>query len=306
MRLIIVIALLLMLAVPASAQDITVGTIDFEGEDTLAYTIVSGSINSQYPAWGSYALVGSPVSSNVKIAEIAIQIPDRAVLDVLKIYIARISDAESHLAELILRTPVGDTLLASTTDVAMEYESWSLAADTAPRWVGGDLLVIRSTVTRASGSHEFNTFMDSIYIRWTYDPYGEVADDEWYSALDDANNALGGLNNPLTAPDGTPLLPTVNWAMIFGYAKWLISPGAADELAGPFAGIFIHLGIFLAMRFALIVVYIVVFLAVYLIKWVVWLFKFLLTVIGAISGLIDLVGGVLGKGVGWLVKFVGG
>jgi hypothetical protein len=133
-----------------------------------------------------------------------------------------------------------------------------------------------------------------------------IPDQEMYESLGEADQALGELDNPLDAPDGTSIVPDEDGGMIFSYAKWLMSPVGAAELFGPFEGIATHMAVFFAMRFALMGLLGVIYVATYLIRWVVWIFKLLLLLINALGGIIDLIGGVLGKGLGWIIKFIGG
>lgn len=128
-------------------------------------------------------------------------------------------------------------------------------------------------------------------------PGGQMLD-----ALEDANSGLGSLTGPLAAPDGQPLLPSINTATLFGYAKWIISGTAAQELLGPFAPVATHTGILIGLMIGMIVVYLLVFGTVYLVSWVVWIFKLILMIIQAIASIIDSVVGSVVKGV---VKFIG-
>lgn len=170
-------------------------------------------------------------------------------------------------------------------------------------WVSRTVIINKMQV-RGNGSNPFPSSNCST------DTIGTVADTpgvqvpgaDLLDALQDANDSLGELSGPLTSPEGAPLLPNINMNQVFGYAKWLLSPTAAQELLGPFAPIVSHTGILIGLMIAMIVVYIVIFALVYLISWVVWVFKLILMIIQAVASVADsLIGGVV-KGV---VKFIG-
>lgn len=133
-----------------------------------------------------------------------------------------------------------------------------------------------------------------------------LPNEEIYDALQDADESLGDVDDPLSSPDGSPLLPDQDGTVIFGYAKWLLSPGAADELVGPFAPVISHIFIYLAMRVALFGIYLVVYLAVYLIKWAIWIFKLVLAIISTAAEVLnvitDFAGGIISK----VFRFIGG
>ncbi len=75
----------------------------------------------------------------------------------------------------------------------------------------------------------------------------------------------------ITSPNGSPLLPSNNSSTIFGYAKWMLAPAAADEWAGPFAPIFYNVGIGVYMVFALMGVYGTVYVIGHAGAWIAWL-----------------------------------
>lgn len=116
--------------------------------------------------------------------------------------------------------------------------------------------------------------------------------------INDANQQLADAGDSLTAPDGSPLLPAETGATLFGYAKWITSPAAADELLGPFAPAASHVGIFLTMDIALVALYAIIYGAVSIARWVIWLFRLLLQIIQAIASAAN---GVLG----WILGFIG-
>jgi hypothetical protein len=102
-----------------------------------------------------------------------------------------------------------------------------------------------------------------------------------YSGLSGVNALLDSL--PDTVNSG---VPDETGRTLFGYAKWLISPSSADELAGPFAPIVSHTGIFLTLVFALTLVYAIVWAAVWIFRFVVWLFKIIMLIIQVVVGVI--------------------
>lgn len=118
-----------------------------------------------------------------------------------------------------------------------------------------------------------------------------------------ADDAFHGVNVPLESPDGSPLLPNETGSTIFGYAKWLLSPATAEEIAGPFAPIVSALGFLIIAEITLLGVYGVVYIAMYLVRWVVWIFKLLMAVIQTIAAIIDT---AVGKIIGAIFKFIGG
>lgn len=94
---------------------------------------------------------------------------------------------------------------------------------------------------------------------------------QMYEALATQNANLATLPADLTSPNGIPLLPNEDGVVLFGYIKWLISPTAADEWAGPFAPVFQHIGIGLWMSFALMGVYGTVYVIANIGGWVTFL-----------------------------------
>jgi hypothetical protein len=102
-----------------------------------------------------------------------------------------------------------------------------------------------------------------------------------YSGLGDVNELLGSL--PASITDG---VPNETGRQLFGYAKWLLSPSSADELAGPFAPIVSHTGIFVSLVFGLTLVYAIVWATVWIFRFVVWLFKIIALIIQTVVGVI--------------------
>ena len=126
-----------------------------------------------------------------------------------------------------------------------------------------------------------------------------IPESDLFGGLTDSDQLLGGVDGAqLDAPNGAPLLPEDNTALIVGYAKWLISPAAAQEIATPFAPLFISVGIWLQLSLALLVIYLVVYVGVYLLRWVIWLIRLVLQIVSAVASVAN---GV----VGWLLGFIG-
>jgi hypothetical protein len=106
---------------------------------------------------------------------------------------------------------------------------------------------------------------------------------ELYDGISEADDALSAVDVPLSAPDGAPLLPDPDVVLLFGYVKWITSPGAAQELFGPFDGIFTHLGILLVMQFSIFGVYLVVFFVSSVIRWVLWIYTWILKIAAGVA-----------------------
>lgn len=96
---------------------------------------------------------------------------------------------------------------------------------------------------------------------------------QMYEQMATANAQINNAPANLTAPNGAPILPSEDGRQMFGYLKWLVSPAAADEWAGPFAPIFQHLGIGLTMVFVLMGVYTTVYVIANIGSWVGWLLE---------------------------------
>jgi hypothetical protein len=124
-------------------------------------------------------------------------------------------------------------------------------------------------------------------------------------ALSSANDDLESVNVPLAAPDGSPLLPDETGTVVWGYAKWLTSPAAAQELLGPFAAIYYHVGYLIALDVALVGIYIVVYGAVYVARWAMRLIRVAMSVIDLILQMLQVVTSAAGGALRWLLSFIG-
>jgi hypothetical protein len=102
-----------------------------------------------------------------------------------------------------------------------------------------------------------------------------------YSGLGQVNTLLESLPASLGSS-----VPAETGRELFGYAKWLLSPSSADELAGPFAPIISHTGIFVTLVFGLTLVYAIVWAAVWIFRFVVWLFKIIMSIIQTVTAVI--------------------
>ena len=96
---------------------------------------------------------------------------------------------------------------------------------------------------------------------------------QMYEQMATANAQIGNAPTNLTSPNGSPLLPSEDGRLLFGYIKWLVSPAAADEWAGPFAPVFQHFGLGIYMTFALMGVYFTVYVIANIGSWVGWLLE---------------------------------
>lgn len=139
-----------------------------------------------------------------------------------------------------------------------------------------------------------------------------LPEQELNQGLADANDQLESADVPLSAPDGIPLLPAETGSVVFGYAKWITSPVTAQELMGPFANVYYHVGYLIAVDVALVAVYAIIYGAVYVIRWVIWLYRSIVQIIGTIGSLtlpgivllLILLGVIF---IGWLLtRFIGG
>lgn len=119
---------------------------------------------------------------------------------------------------------------------------------------------------------------------------------ELFAAMANANGDLGTLPTDLSAPGGLPILPASNPTSLFAYAKWLLSPAAADEYAGPFAPIIQHIGFIVTAAFGLILAYVGVYLLVYIVRFVLWLAKWLLNLMSALFAPLSAAGNAIISG----------
>lgn len=125
-----------------------------------------------------------------------------------------------------------------------------------------------------------------------------IPNDQIFDGLNQGDQVLSDADTDLTAPDGSPLLPEDNTAMMIGYAKWLLSPAAAAEVMGSFAPLFQTVGFWLTMVLTLLGVYIAVYVGIYFLRWVIWLVRLIVQIASAIAS-------VAGGAVGWLLSFIG-
>jgi hypothetical protein len=102
-----------------------------------------------------------------------------------------------------------------------------------------------------------------------------------YSGLADVNLALGSLPR-----DFSSSVPEPDVRVLFGYAKFLMSPAVAAEFGGPFEPIFAHMYIAAYLIFGLGLVYCIVWVAVWIFKFIVWFFKLLLQIIYTVVGVL--------------------
>jgi hypothetical protein len=128
--------------------------------------------------------------------------------------------------------------------------------------------------------------------------------DEMFGSLNTASETIGSLPNDITAPNGSPLLPSADGRQVFGYAKWLLSPSAADEYAGPFAPLFQHAGIAVGLMMALIAIYIGVYVMIYVVRFVIWLAGWVFKLVDLLLQFIQVAGSVIVEGGTLLIRAV--
>mgnify|MGYP001069955899 CR=1 FL=1 len=123
-----------------------------------------------------------------------------------------------------------------------------------------------------------------------------------FEALATANAAVNSLPTDLTAPSGSPLLPSTDGTQLFAYAKWLLSPAAAEEYAGPFAPILQHLGIAVSAMFALILIYVGAYVVNFGMRFVLWIAIWAFKLIDLIFQAIQAGGSVIIEGARFLMR----
>lgn len=161
-------------------------------------------------------------------------------------------------------------------------------------------IYLQSLEVRGNGPNPFGSSNCSTSA--TGQPPIPLPNRELLDALQDADAEMAGVDGSLLAPDGHPILPAQTGALIFGYAKWLMSPSTTDELFGPFAGVISHLSIYIVAIIALVLIYSIIFAATYFIRWVIWFFKLIMQIVVAIASVVDT---VIGKAIGAVLKFIG-
>lgn len=127
---------------------------------------------------------------------------------------------------------------------------------------------------------------------------------EIFAGLAEANAAIDALPVDLTAPNGIPILPATDGNQVFAYAKWLLSPSAADEYAGPFAPIIQNQGILVSGMFALIAVYLAIYLIVSGLKFALWLTLLVFRVFDLIMQVLQAGGSIVVNGVSALLRAI--
>jgi len=95
-----------------------------------------------------------------------------------------------------------------------------------------------------------------------------------------ADGSLQGLPDDLSRPGGsTSIIPPDQGSLVYGYAKWLLSPNIANEVFGPFSGFVEHASIYVGMMLAMGGVYAAVYAIMYAIRWAEWLFNTILKIL---------------------------
>lgn len=108
--------------------------------------------------------------------------------------------------------------------------------------------------------------------------------------------ALATQNANLYQVPDVPLLPENRSGEIFGYAKWIVSQNAAEEVFGVFHPIFTAIGVLLVIEVTLNAIYVIIWIVAQIVRWVVWLIKIVLQIIQSLAAAGDTL-------LGWLFKF---
>lgn len=164
-------------------------------------------------------------------------------------------------------------------------------------------IILMTMQVRGTGSNPFPSSNCDTAAVTTGSPILNIDTGQLYDAITEADAALEDAGGSLTAPGGAAIFPAETGAQLFGYAKWIFSPAAADEFLGIFSGLAVHYGWYLVGMFALGSVYGVIFLGTYVIRWVVWIVKIAMEIIQTLAAVVD---SVVGKVVGVIAKFIGG
>lgn len=135
-----------------------------------------------------------------------------------------------------------------------------------------------------------------------YEAVVNVPFPELFAGIAEANVTINSLPNDLTAPNGISLLPGTNGSQVFAYAKWLLSPSAADEYAGPVAPIIQHQAILVSGMMALIVVYVAIYLVVWGIRFIIWLTNWAFRLFDLIMQILQAGGSLIVDGVQALLR----
>lgn len=101
-------------------------------------------------------------------------------------------------------------------------------------------------------------------------PTPEIATNGLIDSLATAENTLRNAPADLSAA-----IPTQNGSELFGYAKWLLSPNTAQEVAGPFALLITHISIAISAVLLFAVAYFTILIAVFIIRFIVWIVSLL-------------------------------
>ena len=96
-------------------------------------------------------------------------------------------------------------------------------------------------------------------------PYMEV-----YGYIGTLDAQSASLPSNITNPY-VPIVPAVNAAALWGYAKWLISPSTADQIAGPFAPLIQHMAVIVIITLTLSLVYGLITAIRFVARFVVWM-----------------------------------
>jgi hypothetical protein len=103
--------------------------------------------------------------------------------------------------------------------------------------------------------------------------------------------------NLYSIPD-LPVFPEDRSSQILGYAKWITTPGIAEEIFGLFHPLFSAIGLLLLTQVVLNGIYVVAWIIAQIVRWIVWLIRLILDVIQGVANALDSL-------IGWLFKILG-
>lgn len=141
---------------------------------------------------------------------------------------------------------------------------------------------------------------DRIDAQATPTPVIPIHTEPLFEGVEDTSSITNDLASDITAPEGIPLLPDTSFSKIFGYAKWLLSPSAADEIVGPFAPLIVHTGVFITLLIVAGGLYTLVYMAVFILKIVAWIVRWILEILQAIAQ----IGSVAAEIIGTIVDVI--
>ena len=106
----------------------------------------------------------------------------------------------------------------------------------------------------------------------TVEPASGLPVNQVYDYLATAYVALNSAPTDITQPDGRPLLPEVQLGVLFSFAKWLLDPVTADQLAGPFSPLLVYFGIYFGLVIILGGIYLIAVVVRAILRWVIFIY----------------------------------